>query len=233
MVTRDGVPGRLGADDKVGEAMVKTKSCVCVPGQVVVLRWDQRFSQFFRYPTGLFRPRKPRAVEADLLWRIGGRDRTGTMRLADCCVQGRPRSEGYRWVRRATKRTRRLAKSSRFGTRTGSIQEQTGIDRIGHSSGGGGRWFPGLLIPRGNLMPAHGRPSRNIRHGGAGREAARPQRIVSRDGRASPSRDSSCPQAAARAPWLAAGSRGACSRRSRAMAGHCLVRVRAWTRGEL
>lgn len=118
--------------------MVKTKSCVCVFGQVVVLRWDQRFSQFLRYPTGLFRPRKQRAVEADLLWRIGGRDRTGTMRLADCCVQGRPRSEGYRWVRRATKRTRRLAKSSRFGTRTGSIQEQTGTDRIGHSSGGGG-----------------------------------------------------------------------------------------------
>lgn len=47
---------------------------------------------------------------------------------ADCCVQGRARSEGYRWVRRATKRTRRLAKSSRFGTRTGSIQEQTGSD---------------------------------------------------------------------------------------------------------
>lgn len=122
--------------------MVKTKSCVCVFGQVVVLRWDQRFSQFLRYPTGLFRPRKQRAVEADLLWRIGGRDRTGTMRLADCCVQGRPRSEGYRWVRRATKRTRRLAKSSRFGTRTGSIQEQTGTDRIGHSSGGGGSVVP-------------------------------------------------------------------------------------------
>lgn len=84
-------------------------------------------------------------------------------------------------------------------------QEQTGSDIPAE---GGGRWFPGLLIPRGNLMPAHGRPSRNIRHGGAGREAARPQRTVSRDGRASPSRDSSCPQtrspsamARIREPW--------------------------------